>query len=298
VEKDGAARDFTLTIDQLFVSRTPKVSITMKTRILLTNDDGINSAGLWAAYEALSPLADITVVAPATQQSAVGRSISIFEPIRASEITLNGVKAFAVGGKPTDSVIIGLYALALKPDLVVSGINIGENLSFESIMTSGTVGAALEAANQGTPAIAFSLQVEDQGDKFDDPRFHGQSFDAAKRVVTDICRTFLGSAFPEGADVINVNIPSRVKGGYEVTRLAEKLFSTGVERRLDPRGRPYFWINGPLIEDAPEGTDVHAVRKGNVSITPITLDCTAPSAGPALVGLFAGKISGDKGGRR
>jgi 5'-nucleotidase len=298
VEKNGAARDFTLTIDQLFVSRTPKVVITMTARILLTNDDGINSAGLWAAYEALSPLADITVVAPATQQSAVGRSISIFEPIRASEITLNGVKAFAVGGKPTDSVIIGLYALALKPDLVVSGINIGENLSFESIMTSGTVGAALEAANQGTPAVAFSLQVEDQGDKFDDPRFHGQSFDAAKRVVADICRTFLGSAFPEGADVINVNIPSRLKGGYEVTRLAEKLFSTGVERRLDPRGRPYFWINGPLIEDAPEGTDVHAVRKGNVSITPITLDCTALSAGPALAGLFAGKVSGDKGVRR
>ena len=113
--------------------------------------------------------------------------------------------------------------------------------------TSGTVGAALEAANQGTPAIAFSLQVEDQGDKFDDPRFHGQSFDAAKRVVADICRTFLDSPFPEGADVINVNIPSPVKGDYEVTRLAEKLFSTGVERRLDPGGRPYFWINGPLI---------------------------------------------------
>jgi 5'-nucleotidase len=259
----------------------------MKARILLTNDDGINSAGLWAAYEALSPFADITIVAPATQQSAVGRSISIFEPIRASEITLNGVKAFAVGGKPTDSVIIGLYALALSPDLVVSGINIGENLSFESIMTSGTVGAALEAANQGTPAIAFSLQVEDQGDKFDDPRFHGQSFESAKAVVTEVCRTFLLSKFPPGADVINVNIPSRVRGGYEVTRLAEKLFSTGVERRLDPRGRPYFWINGPLIEDAAEGTDVHAVRKGNVSLTPITLDCTAPSAGHELAELFS-----------
>jgi 5'-nucleotidase len=247
----------------------------MNARILLTNDDGINSAGLWAAYDALSPLAEVTVVAPATQQSAVGRSISIFEPIRAHEIIQNGVKAYSVGGKPTDAVIIGLYALALKPDLVVSGINIGENLSFESIMTSGTVGAALEAANQGTPAIAFSLQVEDQGDKFDDPRFHGQSFDDAKRVVVEICRTFLGRPFPSGADVINVNIPSKVRGGYEVTRLSDKLFLTGVERRLDPRGRPYFWINGPLIDDAKEGTDVHAIRKGNISVTPITLDCTA-----------------------
>ena len=80
------------------------------------------------------------------------------------------------------------------------------------------------------------------------------------------------------ADVINVNIPSVVTGGYEVTRLARKLFHTGVEKRLDPRGRPYFWINGPLIEDAEEGTDVHAIRKGNVSITPITLDCTAHDA--------------------
>ena len=78
--------------------------------------------------------------------------------------------------------------------------------------------------------------------------------------------------------MINVNIPSEVKGGYEVTRLARKLFQTGVEKRFDPRSRPYFWINGPLLEDAEEGTDVHAIRMGNISITPITLDCTAYSA--------------------
>jgi 5'-nucleotidase len=259
----------------------------MKPRILLTNDDGINSAGLWAAYEALSPIAHVTVVAPATQQSAVGRSISIFEPIRAHQVVQNGVSAYAVGGKPTDAVIIGLYALDLAPALVVSGINIGENLSFESIMTSGTVGAALEAANQGTPSLAFSLQVEDQGDKFDDPRYHAQSFEDAKRVVREVCSTFLERPFPAHADVVNVNIPSRLQGGYEVTRLAEKLFATGVEKRLDPRGRPYFWINGPLIEDAEEGTDVHAIRKGNVSLTPITLDCTAASAGEELRSIFS-----------
>ncbi len=260
----------------------------MKPRVLLTNDDGINSAGLWAAYEALSPIAQVTVVAPATQQSAVGRSISIFEPIRAHEVEMNGVRAWAVGGKPTDAVIIGLYALDLRPVMVVSGINIGENLSFESIMTSGTVGAALEAANQGTPAIAFSLQVEDQGDKFDDPRHHAQSFEKSRKVVREVCGMFLERPLPPGADILNVNIPSVVRGGYEVTRLAEKLFVTGVEKRLDPRGRPYFWINGPLIDDAGEGTDVHAIRKGNVSLTPITLDCTGQSAGPALRALFPG----------
>ena len=250
----------------------------MKPSILLTNDDGVSSIGLWAAYEALKPIARVTVVAPATQQSAVGRSISIFEPLRANQVVINGEQAWAVAGKPTDAVIIGLYALKLEPDLVVSGINIGENLSFESIMTSGTVGAALEASNQGTKGIAFSLQVEDQGDKFDDPRSHGQSFSGAKKIVRDVVSRVLKHGFCPSADVINVNIPSEVKGGYEVTRLARKLFHTGVEKRLDPRGRPYFWINGPLANDAEEGTDVHAIRKGNVSVTPITLDCTAHDA--------------------
>lgn len=250
----------------------------MKPSILLTNDDGVNSLGIRAAYDALSPIADITVVAPATQQSAVGRSISIFEPIRANQITINGIQAWAVAGKPTDAVIIGLYALNLNPTLVISGINIGENLSFESIMTSGTVGAALEASNQRTKAIAFSLQVEDQGEKFDDPSNPVKDFEAAKRVVRDVVERVLKNGFCPHADVINVNIPSEIKGGYEVTRLARKLFHTGVEKRLDPRGRPYFWINGPLIEDAEEGTDVHAIRKGNISVTPITLDCTAHAA--------------------
>jgi 5'-nucleotidase len=258
----------------------------MRPAILLTNDDGVNSAGIWAAYDALTPIADVTVVAPLTQQSAVGRSISIFEPIRVNEIAIHGVKAYAVGGKPTDAAIIGIFALRLAPDLVVSGINIGENLSYESIMTSGTVGAALEASNQGVKGIAFSLQVEDQGDKFDDPRSPTSRFEQAKIAVHDICRKVLAHGFPDEIDMINVNIPSNVRGGYEVTRLARKLFSTGVEKRLDPRGRPYFWINGPLIEDAEEGTDVHAVRKGNISITPITLDCTAGAGCRTLNGIF------------
>jgi len=259
----------------------------MKPSILLTNDDGVSSVGLWAAYDALAPIADVTVVAPATQQSAVGRSISIFEPLRATRVIMNGTPAWSVAGKPTDAVIIGLYALRLSPALIVSGINIGENLSFESIMTSGTVGAALEGSNQGTKGIAFSLQVEDQGDKFDDPRYHGQNFDAAKGIVHNVVSRILAQGFCPHADVINVNIPSVVTGGYEVTRLARKLFHTGVEKRFDPRGRPYFWINGPLIEDAEEGTDVHAIRKGNVSITPITLDCTAYKAEDEARTLFS-----------
>jgi 5'-nucleotidase len=86
--------------------------------------------------------------------------------------------------------------------------------------------------------------------------------------------------------VINVNVPARPTGGYECTRLARKLFSTGVEPRLDPRGRPYYWIDGPIIADAEPGTDVHAIHEGRISVTPLTLDSTATSAAPALAGLF------------
>ncbi len=258
-----------------------------KVRILLTNDDGVNSEGLWAAYEALSGFADVTVCAPATQQSAVGRSLSIFEPLRMNEVIHNGVTAYAVGGKPTDAVIIGLFVLNIDPDIVVSGINIGENLSFEAITTSGTVGAALEASNQGIPAVAFSLQVEDQNEKFDDPRRLGDRFTESKDVIRKIISRIIETGFPASCHVINVNIPSKIRGGFEITNLAERLFITGVEKRLDPRGKPYYWINGPLLTDAAEGTDVHSIHRGNVSITPITLDCTAYGGSDDLKHLFA-----------
>ncbi len=270
---------------------TDYVITTMQKRILLTNDDGVNSDGLWAAYEALTPFGDVMVCAPATQQSAVGRSISIFEPIRASQVMHNGKVAYAVGGTPTDSVIIGLHALKWNPDIVVSGINIGENLSYESIMTSGTVGAALEASNQGVFGVAFSLQVEDQGDKFGHSLFSSDMFIGVKRVISEIMCQIFQNGFPLNVDVINVNIPSRIQGGYKITHLAEKLFVTGVEERLDPRGRPYYWINGPLIKDAKEGTDVHAIAQGEISVTPITLDCTAYSGKESLKQTLAGLLS-------
>ncbi|HJJ87616.1 MAG TPA: 5'/3'-nucleotidase SurE, partial [Methanocorpusculum sp.] len=133
--------------------------------ILLTNDDGVNSVGLWAAFEALSEFAEVVISAPAVQQSAVGRSISIFEPLRMNEVLINGHTAHIVEGRPTDSLLLGLYALDIRPDMVVSGINLGENISCESITTSGTVGAAMEAANQGVPSVAFSLQMTNHGDK-------------------------------------------------------------------------------------------------------------------------------------
>ncbi len=247
-------------------------------KILLTNDDGINSGGLWAAYDALSLFADVTVVAPATQQSAVGRSISIFEPIRMNELTMHGTQVYSVEGRPTDALLLGLYGLGLKPNLVVSGINLGENISFESITTSGTVGAAMEAVNQGVPALAYSLQMSDQGNKFADPRSHTTDFTQSKAVVTKLTKLFLEKGFPAKSQLININIPAEKIEGYEVTVLGERIFETSVEQRIDPRGKPYYWINGTPLYIPEDHSDVTALRNNQVSVTPLSMDNTAYKA--------------------
>ena len=250
----------------------------MKT-ILLTNDDGVYSTGLKAAYDSVRDLGEVTVVAPSSQKSGVGRGISIFEPLRISLANVNGFRAHAVAGTPTDSVILGIFTIMKEnPDLVLSGFNVGENISTDTVTTSGTIGAALEAASYGIPAIAASIQVLDEGDKFDDHRAYSYDFDVGIKIVNRIAKNVLEKGLPEGVDLLNVNIPrhAAMDTEIEITRLARKIFVTGVEERFDPRGRPYYWINGELIRDAEEGTDVRAVmKKGHISITPLSLDSTA-----------------------
>jgi 5'-nucleotidase len=244
------------------------------TTILITNDDGLYSAGLKASYEALKDLGKVYVVSPVVQKSGVGRSISIMEPIRVSEVNANGMKAYAIDGTPTDAVIVGIHGIVGKvPDVVVSGINLGENISTESVTTSGTVGAALEAATQGSAAIAISLEVPDI-EKFE---FFSKPFDfsLAKEVLRELVGRTLRKGMPDGVDVFNVNVPSKPSGGVELTRLARRLYKTRIEERLDPRGRKYYWVDGVEIEDSEEGTDLDALRRGKVSITPLTLDSTA-----------------------
>jgi 5'-nucleotidase len=246
--------------------------------ILITNDDGVNSSGLYASYEAVKGLGNAVIVAPSTQQSAVGRSMTLFEPLRISKHNFGGIPAYGVSGRPTDAVIIGMFTiLDKKPDLVISGVNIGENLSTEAVTTSGTIGAALEAASQGIPAIAVSMKVEDEGDKFMDTK-HMRDYSTAIKIIRRLSRCVLEGAFPDGIDVLNVNIPSSAKDDTEIviTRLARNMYDTCVHHRHDPRGRSYYWIDGTVIEDAPPGTDLHTVNKLNkVSITPLTLDMTA-----------------------
>jgi 5'-nucleotidase len=244
--------------------------------ILLTNDDGIYSAGLRAAYEVLSEIDEVVIVAPMAQMSAVGRSISIMRPVRIYEMRINGIKAYAIDGTPTDAVILGIYGIIGKiPDLTVCGINLGENLSTEAVTTSGTVCSALEAATQGSKAIAISVEMHDR-DKFE-PTIEG-NFDNAKRILEWVARKVLKEGLPEGVDVLNINVPKNFNGKIKITKLARKMYKTRVEKRFDPRGREYYWIHGIEIEEAEEGSDLEALRKGFVSITPISLDATSKKA--------------------
>lgn len=242
--------------------------------ILITNDDGIRSLGLLAAANALSDLGRLIIVAPSVQKSGVGRSLSLFEPIRVSSARVERHEAYAVAGTPTDAVLIAEYAiLKQKPDLLVAGINVGENLSTESVMTSGTLGAALTGASQDIPAIAISLQAH---------RAH--VFEARPEVdfslAADAGRTLaahtLARGLPAKVDVLNVNVPMGVAvARYKTTRLQRNVFDIRIIERLDPRGNAYFWIGSDFKNSQQPDTDVYALNNGFVSVTPLTLDNTA-----------------------
>ncbi len=245
----------------------------MKT-ILIVNDDGIASPGLKAAAEAVRGLGRIVVVAPAMQQSGVGRSISLFSPVGITKSGALKVEAYSIAGTPADAVIIGIHGILKdSPDLLVSGINMGENMSSEAT-TSGTVGAALEGASQGVPAVAISLHT---GKEFSFDEGEGLDFSTAEKVLRRLARHVLDKGLPEGVDLLNVNVPyGAEKPSIRITRLARRMYTTRVQERHDPRGRTYYWIDGDAIYDAEEGTDVHAVRVEEcVSITPLKLDLTS-----------------------
>ncbi|HOV51845.1 MAG TPA: 5'/3'-nucleotidase SurE [Methanothrix sp.] len=249
-------------------------------RILVTNDDGVYAAGLRAAARSVQGLGEVVVAAPSGQKSGVGRSVSVFEPLRYAQMNLNGFCAYAVTGTPVDSVIIGIFAIMRGelPDLVVSGINVGENISTDTVTTSGTIGAALEAASYGIPSIAASIQAVDQGDKFDMHFDEKHSYDVAVKVLRRVASKVLERGLPKGVDLLNLNVPVTATEDTEivVTRLARKIFKTSVQERFDPRGRPYYWIDGELICCDAEGTDVQTVyQEKKISITPLTLDATA-----------------------
>ncbi len=233
-------------------------------KVLLSNDDGIRSEGLRVLFEELSKIADVVVVAPDRERSAVGRALTLHRPLRCEKVKENW---YAVDGTPTSCVYIGYHAILKgeKPDLIVGGINRGPNLG-EDITYSGTVSIALEGVLLGVPSVAFSLA--------DFNNFHWKT---AGEFARRICLKVYEKGIPEDC-CLNVNIPNlpmeRVKG-VKVTRQGKKAYSEKVEERKDPWGRSYYWIGGEEPNwQAEPGTDYWAISNGYVSITPLQLDMT------------------------
>ncbi len=237
-------------------------------RILVTNDDGIESRGLLALAQALRPLGEVYIVAPETNQSAVGHQKTMMRPLRVRERTLaDGSLGWSVDGSPTDAVslaFLGYFDISF--DLVASGINYGANLG-DDITYSGTVSAAMEAVINDCPAFAISQEY------YEHPDFTLAAL-AARAVAVNVLENGL-----EPGQLINVNVPAigvEECDGFEVTRMGKRIYQDLLIERLDPRGIPYYWIGGPPpTGHAEPGTDFHAVVNRRIALTPIQLDLTA-----------------------
>lgn len=250
----------------------------MKKHILLTNDDGFDAVGLKALIEALDPIAKITVVAPAKNKSACGHSLTLDRPLKLDRVDDDYYRVD--DGTPTDCIFISLGNLfdeKFKPDLVISGINIGANMG-EDITYSGTAAAAMEAVLQGVPAIAISQVCKD---KCHDIK-NGWDFALAKETIAKLASKILKGEFPlEERKFLNVNIPP-IKpqdcNGIKITKAGYREYGDDTHRHLNPRGEEYYWIGlHPLIwqSSTDKSCDFEAINAGYVSITPIMLDLTS-----------------------
>lgn len=236
-------------------------------RILVSNDDGIDSAGIFALVESLKEIAEVTVVAPHKEQSAVGHAITMQTPLRVFEYHKNGkFFGYAVDGTPADCVKMGIRNLMQNPpDLVLSGINHGSNTAI-NIIYSGTVSAAREAAIMEVPAIAISVTSHAVKDF---------SFAAkvAKRLAIEVHKKGLLTG-----TMLNVNVPNLPEdeiAGVLVTKQGKSKWDDIYEKRVDPYGRNYYWLTGNLFElDHEIEFDQAAIKKNYVSITPIHFDLT------------------------
>lgn len=240
--------------------------------ILITNDDGVNAPGLLALVQALSGLGKLTVLAPDHNWSASGHVKTLHRPLRVKETRLaDGTPALASDGAPSDCVALAMMGLLEeKVDLVVSGINPHGNLGHD-VTYSGTVTAAMEAAIAGLPAVAVSV---DPPEGLVAPLDYSTAAGVARRVVEQV----IAHGLPRDV-FLNVNVPylpaAELKG-YLITRMGLRIYRDALIKRLDPRGRPYYWIGGDMPTGVPdEGTDIGALSAGYVSITPLHLDLTA-----------------------
>jgi 5'-nucleotidase len=235
--------------------------------ILVTNDDGVQSAGLLELVQALSAFAHVIIVAPDHNWSAAGHSKTMHKPLRVSPgVLADGTQALVTTGSPSDCVALALLGLVpQKPDLVVSGINQGANVGHD-LTYSGTVAAAMESVIGGVSAIAISLDS-----------YELETFDIAAAFAARLAKHILAHAGNHPL-LLNVNVPAIPASelqGTQITRLGSRLYRDALIERKDPRGRSYYWIGGDPPDGVAEvGTDIGALAAGYISVTPILLDLT------------------------
>jgi len=238
------------------------------TNILVSNDDGINSPGLFHLKQALDTVGEVTVMAPDREWTASGHAKTMHKPLRISEVKLpDGSPAYVSNGAPSDCITLAVLGILPQlPDLVVSGINLGANVGHD-ITYSGTVAAAIQGTISGIPSLAASLDTYEDGD-----------FRYAARFVASLAQQVLVHGLPPNI-LLNANVPSVPPGdiaGVEITKLGRRLYRDELIRRQDPRGQDYYWIGGerPSGFDDDEGTDIWALARKRISITAIHLDMT------------------------
>lgn len=232
--------------------------------ILLSNDDGYGAPGLNALIRELPAVGKIVVAAPSVEKSGIGHALTLRDPIAVNEFQQsNGVTWYAIDGPPASCVRLAVESLLpRRPDVVISGINRGDNLGI-TVYHSGTLGAAREAAIVGLPAIAVSIRGEDEKD-----------YAAAAAYIRQLVEELRSKQMLKPGLFLNVNVPAGERRGVRLTRLSVKPRYDTFERRKSPRGRVYFWPDWKQLEDDDEGTDVWAFVRGYISVTPMVLDVT------------------------
>lgn len=266
----------------------------------MTNDDGVYSPGLRLLYEAARSVGRAYVLAPETPKSASGLGITLHKPLRIQRIKLwSDETVYMTNGTPSDVIYLALEELSPSFDLVASGVNIGDNTSIQVILSSGTIGAAAQAALLGIPGVAFSANVDDASDLEEDR----ETWEMIRTIAAEVMEWVLRrKGLPEGVDVLSVNFPRRVRPGTPVklAPAARTKFLQKVSVLYDPRGRKYYWLYGTLVDPEP-GTDVYTVHvEEAIAVTPLTLNVNLRGdawrrAGEELEGLLEAlqdKLSG------
>ena len=266
----------------------------IKMNILISNDDGVSAPGILAAKQAVEDLANVTVVAPDKNNSSIGRRITLFKHLKLDSCKLeDGSPAYSVSGSPADAVIVGAdYVMDEKPDLVISGINQGVNISCD-ITSSGTVCAALEAVSLGIPAIAVSLFMDPKTSFKQDENgewYVDYDFSLAKKVLHDLVLKIMDDGFPEDVDLFNLNVPSNYDSeDVMITDLADRMLEKKVIDNTDTEKEELFnypldenqknddliMITSDLVKEYPKGSDGYSlIVEKCPSLTPLSVDMT------------------------